>query len=46
MLTELFLKLFYVSATETGRGMLTAFHFVDEALLLKAEGKTEYVVSC
>ena len=53
MLIELFLKLFYVSVTQTSRGCWLerfqnegSFHFANEALFLKAEGKIEDIVSC
>ena len=46
MLIELFLRLFYVSVTQTSKGCWfkrfqneRPFHFADEALLLKAEEK-------
>ena len=53
MLTELFLRPISVSVTQTSRGSRFKrfqnegpFHFTEEALLLEAEGKIEYVVSC
>ena len=53
MSIELFLRLFHVSVTRTSRGCSferfqneEPFDFADEALLLKAEGKMEYVLSC